>query len=156
MAQTRYIIRVANTDLQGERNIGIALRKIRGVGMMLSSAICTVANIDPKRKAGDLTEAEEARLNDVVRAPAKFGIPEWLLNRRKDPETGEDKHLIGSDVHYERDNDIKRMRKMRTYKGLRHAEGLTVRGQRTKSNFRKNKKRGSSKKSSAPRAPPQK
>lgn len=161
MAQTRYIIRVANTDLNGERNIGIALCRIRGVGQMFASAICYVAGIDATRKAGDLTDAEEARLNEVLKNPAKFGIPEWMLNRRKDPETGEDGHLIGSDVNFSRDNDIKRMRKLRTYKGLRHAEGLTVRGQRTKSNFRKNKKRGGSAKKTgrqreAPQGAPQK
>ncbi len=144
MAATRYIIRVANTDLAGERQIRIALCRIKGVSRMFAHAICLVSGIDPTRKAGDLTEAEEARLNEVVRTPQKFSIPEWLMNRRKDPETGEDKHLIGSDVTFERDNDIKRMRKLRTYKGLRHAEHLTVRGQRTKSNFRSNKKRGGS------------
>lgn len=146
MSQTRYIIRVANTDLAGERQIGIALTKIRGVSIMFASAICHVAGINAAHKAGDLSEAEEARLNEVIKQPAKFGIPEWMLNRRKDPETGEDSHLIGSDVNFTRDNDIKRMRKLRSYKGLRHAEGLTVRGQRTKSNFRKNKKRGGSSK----------
>ena len=111
---------------------------------MFANAVCHVAGLGTARKAGDLNEAEESRLNDVVRAPQKFGIPEWMFNRRKDPETGEDGHLIGSDVNFARDNDIKRMRKLRSYKGLRHAENLTVRGQRTKSNFRRNKKRGGS------------
>lgn len=143
--QTRYIIRVANTDLRGDKKIGIALCKIKGVSHRIATALCHVAGISIDKKAGDLSDAEEARLNDLIHAPRKAGIPEWMLNRRKDPESGEDFHLIGSDVSFVRDNDIKRERKIRTYKGLRHAVGLPVRGQRTKSNFRRNKSRGSGK-----------
>jgi small subunit ribosomal protein S13 len=55
-------------------------------------------------------------------------------------------HLIGADVKFARDNDIKFERKIRTYKGQRHAVGLPVRGQRTKSHFRRNRKKQVSKK----------
>lgn len=150
---TRYILRIANTDLNGEKPIAIALQKIRGVSHMFASALCYVAGIDKHKKAGDLSEAEEKRLNELVRNPKGAGIPEWMLNRRNDTETGEDVHLIGTDIAYTRENDIKRMKKLKTYKGLRHAVGLPVRGQRTKSNFRKNKKKGSGKKQArAPRS----
>ncbi len=143
---TRYIIRIANTDLNGEKNIGIALCKIKGVSHMVSHALCEVTGIDTHKKAGDLSDAEEKSLNDVIRNPQAAGIPAWIINRRNDPETGEDTHLLGSDIAYTRENDIKRMKKLKILKGVRHAAGLTVRGQRTKSNFRKNKKRGSGKK----------
>jgi small subunit ribosomal protein S13 len=62
-----------------------------------------------------------------------------MLNRRKDMETGEDRHLTTADLKFFNDNDIKMMKKMRSYKGIRHMEGLPVRGQKTKSKFRKNK-----------------
>ena len=143
---TKFIVRIANTDLNGERPIGMALLKIKGVSHMMSSAMCYCAGIDIHKKAGDLSEAEEKRLTDIIRSPKTAGIPEWMLNRRNDAETGEDTHLIGADIAFIKDNDIKRMKKLKTYKGLRHAVGLPVRGQRTKSNFRKNKKRGSGKK----------
>jgi small subunit ribosomal protein S13 len=143
---TRFIVRIANTDLVGEKPIVQALRKIKGVSHMFASALCYVTGIDRTKVAGDLTEAEEKRLNDAIRNPTGAGIPTWMLNRRNDMETGEDLHLIGSDIAYTKENDIKRMKKLKTYKGLRHMVGLTVRGQRTKSNFRKNKKRGSGKK----------
>jgi small subunit ribosomal protein S13 len=143
---TKYIIRIANTDLNGEKPIGMAMRKIKGVSHMFSHALCYVGGIDKAKKAGDLSEAEEKRLNDLIRNPRGAGVPEWMLNRRNDTETGEDMHLIGSDIAYSKENDIKRMKKLKTYKGLRHTVGLPVRGQRTKSNFRKNKKKGSGKK----------
>jgi len=62
-----------------------------------------------------------------------------MANRRRDLETNENKHLIVADLDYTRENDIKRLRKLKTYKGDRHSKGLPARGQRTRSNFRKNK-----------------
>jgi len=62
-----------------------------------------------------------------------------MLNRRKDLETGEDKHIIMGDITYTLENDKKREMKLRSYKGIRYPARLTVRGQRTKSNFRLNK-----------------
>ncbi len=140
------MIRIANTDLNGEKPIVMALCKIKGVNQMMANALCYVSGIDRTKKAGDLTDTEEKRLNDVIKSPRQAGVPEWMLNRRNDTESGEDVHLIGSDIAYTKENDIKRMKKLKTYKGVRHQAGLPVRGQRTKSNFRKNKKKGSGKK----------
>ena len=64
-------------------------------------------------------------------------LPEFLKNRRYDPETGETKHYFGTDLDMKKDFDIKRMIKMRSYRGVRHASGHPVRGQRTRANFRK-------------------
>ncbi|MFH0936484.1 MAG: 30S ribosomal protein S13 [Candidatus Woesearchaeota archaeon] len=63
-------------------------------------------------------------------------IPSWLKNRRKDYETGQDEHITGTDLKFKKDTDIKRMRKIKTYRGMRHSYGLPVRGQRTKGHFR--------------------
>ena len=86
-----------------------------------------------------LSDEEAKRLDEVVQNPQKYDIPSWLINRRKDPETGEDQHLLMGDLQFAKENDIKMLKKIKSYKGLRHQWGLTVRGQRTKSNFRKNK-----------------
>ncbi|MBU0627808.1 MAG: 30S ribosomal protein S13 [Nanoarchaeota archaeon] len=135
----RHIVRVANTDLNGTRPIGITLRQIKGVNFMFTNLICHLAKIDRKKRTGDLGEDELSRINNVLKDPIKSGAPSWILNRRKDPETGEDKHIITVDLNYMQDNDIKMMKKMKSYKGVRHILGQPVRGQRTKSNFRKNK-----------------
>ena len=71
--------------------------------------------------------------------PKKFNVPLWLLNRRKDPETNEDKHIITDDMRFIQENDVKILKKIKSYKGVRHMHGLPTRGQRTKSNFRRNK-----------------
>ncbi|MBI2654488.1 30S ribosomal protein S13 [Candidatus Woesearchaeota archaeon] len=137
--ELKYFVRIANTDLDGNKPINHALTKIKGVSFMFSNAVLNVVGIGKAKKAGYLSDAETARIDEVVREPAKFGIPPWIFNRKKDPEDGTDKHLIGTALTFTQDNDIKMMKKMRSYKGVRHSLGLPVRGQRTRSNFRKNK-----------------
>lgn len=73
-------------------------------------------------------------------------FPSWLLNRRKDVETGENSHLSGVALDLKKREDINRLRKIKSYKGFRHELGLPVRGQRTRSSFRRNKTVGVSKK----------
>ena len=50
-----------------------------------------------------------------------FSIPEWMMNRNKDFETGVDMHIYGADLDFAKMNDIKRLQKVKTYRGLRHA-----------------------------------
>jgi small subunit ribosomal protein S13 len=138
-ADFRHIVRIANTDLKGEKQVHMALHKIKGVSFMFSNFVCYSAKIDPRKIAGKLADDEVQRIEDVIRNPSKHNCPAWLMNRRKDYETGQDMHLINVDWNLSVDNDIKRMKKVKSYKGVRHMLGQPVRGQRTKSNFRKNK-----------------
>ena len=135
----KYFIRVANTDLDGKKPILNALTKIKGIGTMFANTVCSLANIEKTKKAGSLSDEEVKKIDEIVKDPLKFKIPSWLLNRRNDVEEGTDKHLITSNLIFTQENDIKIMKKIKCYKGIRHGMGLTVRGQRTKSNFRKNK-----------------
>jgi small subunit ribosomal protein S13 len=135
----RHIVRLGNTDLNGMKPVVYALRKIKGVGTNFGCAICTVLHIDQQRRLGDLTEEETKRVEEVMLNPAKFGLPIWIMNRRKDMDSGADKHMVGNDLIFNQEMDVKMMKKMRTYRGVRHMLGLPVRGQRTRSNFRKNK-----------------
>ena len=139
----KHLIRVANTDLRGEKHILYALTRIKGVNFMLANAVCRKAGIPITKKAGYLSDTEVKALEKVISDLVRAGIPTWMLNRRKDYETGKDKHLFLGDLDFAREMDIKRMKKTKSYKGLRHQWGLPVRGQRTKSNFRKNKGKGS-------------
>lgn len=135
----RHIVRIANSDLDGNKSIEHALRKIKGVSFMFSSAMLYLTKIPKTKKAGDLTDAEIETLSDFIKNPLSKGLPVWFLNRQKDPEDGVTKHLVSTDLTYARDNDIKMMQKMKSYKGYRHAHHQPVRGQRTKSHFRANK-----------------
>ncbi len=139
MAEFKHIVRIANTDLKGEKKLVIALQRIKGVSYNFAHAICHAAGISRDKQAGVMTDAEEKRLTEVVLHPEQHGIPTWMLNRRKDPETGADKHLMLGDIGYTLEQDQKREMRMRSYKGVRYPLKLTVRGQRTKSNFRLNK-----------------
>jgi small subunit ribosomal protein S13 len=139
MAEFKHIVRIANTDLKGEKRLVIALQRIKGVGFNFANALCHVAGIAPDKRTGEMSDSEEKRLSECVLHPERQGIPVWMLNRRLDYESGENRHLIMADITFVTDNDKKREIRMRSYKGVRYPAKLTVRGQRTKSNFRLNK-----------------
>jgi ribosomal protein S13 len=63
-------------------------------------------------------------------------IPVFMKNRRSDIDTGEDLHLLTTNLDIKREFDIKRLKKIKSYKGIRHSLGLPVRGQKTRSHFR--------------------
>jgi small subunit ribosomal protein S13 len=140
--QVKYLVRVLNTDLDGTKPIVHALTRIKGIGPMFANLVCQIAGVEHTRKAGTLIPAEVVKIEEIIQNPQKFHAPEWILNRRKDPDSGEDKHLISSSLDFAKDNDIKMMKKMKSYKGIRHMFGLPVRGQRTKSKHRRNKRKG--------------
>jgi len=144
MDKAKIMIRIANTDLEGKKSIYIALRKIKGVNFMFSNAICNLLNIDKRKKAGVLSEGEIKDIEELILNPLKF--PKWLLNRRKDYDSGEDLHIVGSRLKLRKEFDIKRLKKIKVYRGMRHAFGLPVRGQRTRAHFRKGRAVGVQKK----------
>ncbi len=135
----KHIIRLANADLNGNKKVITSLQAIKGVSFMMANAICKVAGVDPNKKAGVLTDEEVMKLESILKEPIKFGIPEWMFNRRKDVETGATEHLVGVDLQVRLEEDLRRMKMMKSYKGIRHMFHLPVRGQRTKSNFRRGK-----------------
>ncbi len=128
------IVRIVNTDIFGTKSIYNGLRKIKGVSFMFSNAICNNLNIDENRKVGTLTEEEVKKIENLIKNPNP--LPLWLLNRRKDFDTGKELHVTGAELSFSKEFDIKRMKKLKSYKGLRHAWGQPVRGQRTRSHFR--------------------
>jgi small subunit ribosomal protein S13 len=142
----QHIIRFAGTDIEGSQPVTYALTNVKGVGIELANAIIEKAGIDPATRMGLLSSAEVEKLEEIVTNPVKHDIPIWLLNRRKDLETGKDIHLLSSDLVLQTKNDIDQMKKIRSWKGFRHSYGLKVRGQRTKTTGRKGKAIGVKKK----------
>jgi len=130
------LIRVKDTDINGDLSILIGLTKIKGIGFSISNAVCGKMGIDKKMKIGDLSDPEITKIEDAIADLNKIGIPAWMLNRRKDYDTGADRHLTTSDLIFQRKEDIERMGEIKSYKGLRHPKGLKVRGQRTASTGR--------------------
>ena len=149
MAELRQIVRIINADIPGERQIHRALMHISGIGPSFSVAICNVLKMNHHKKVGSLSPEEVKKIEDVIKNPLVYKIPPFMVNRRRDPETGKDLHTIGSDLRLSLEFDIKRLKKIRSYRGIRHAQGLPLRGQKTRSNFRKGKAVGVSKKKTA-------
>jgi small subunit ribosomal protein S13 len=139
MAEFKHIVRVGNTDLAGEKPLYLSLQKIKGVGENFARITCTLAKIDYLQKTGELSDKQVSTVEKIIEDPKAAGFPLFLLNRQKDYETGEDMHLTLADLDYQKDQDLKREKKMKSYRGLRHQWRLPVRGQRTQSNFRPNK-----------------
>ncbi|MFA6887969.1 MAG: 30S ribosomal protein S13 [Candidatus Woesearchaeota archaeon] len=135
----KYLVRIANTDLIGTKPIASGLLNIRGVGFNYANMTCHLAKVNPVKKAGELTDKEIALIESIITEPAKHEVPTWMLNRQKDYESGQDMHILGPTIKFVQDNDVRRLKKIKAYKGMRHAAGLPVRGQRTRSNFRRNK-----------------
>ena len=134
--KTEGIVRILNTDLNANKNLLYGLTGIKGVSYTFSKAILSALGLDAYRKLSTLTQEEIEKIEDCLRNPSKYNIPPFLFNRRKDPESGLDMHLIGPDVDIARSFDIKKEIELKTYKGFRHMYGQPVRGQRTRSHFR--------------------
>ena len=130
------LVRILSKDIEGKMKVYPGLTKIKGISWSLSNAICKNLHLDKNKKIGSLTDEELKKISEFVKNPK---VPEYILNRRKDFETGESKHLIGSELELQKEFDIKRLKAMKSYVGIRHAAGQPVRGQRTKSHFRRKK-----------------
>jgi len=132
------LVRILSKDIEGRNTIYHGLTKVKGISWSMANAICKALKLDKRRKIGSLTNEEIKKISEFM---AKPSLPGYLFNRKRDFETGENKHLLGTSLELQHEFDIKRLRKIRSYRGYRHAMGLPVRGQRTKSHFRKNRGR---------------
>ncbi len=133
------IVRILQTDVPGDKNVYAGLTRIKGVSWAISNAVCLMDGIDKKRKIETLSKEEIQKIEDTLK---QHKFPKFLLNRRNDIATGIDSHLIGAGLDLAKELDVKRLKKIRSFRGLRHATGQPTRGQRTRSHFRTNRKRG--------------
>jgi small subunit ribosomal protein S13 len=109
--------RVAGVDLPRNKRMEVALTYIYGVGQTLAKRILAQANVSPDTRTDQLTDAEIARIREV-------------LDRE---------YKVEGDLRREVSMNIKRLMDLGTYRGLRHRKGLPVRGQRTRTNARTRK-----------------
>ncbi len=109
--------RISGVDIPNNKRAEIALTYIFGVGRKSATDICKKANVDPARKAGDLTDDEIGKLRRAI-------------------ESG---YQVEGDLRAQVGMNIKRLVDIGCYRGLRHRKGLPVRGQRTKTNARTRK-----------------
>jgi len=134
------------TDMQGTLKTIYALTKIKGVNLSLANAVLKKAGLNPDLRVGFLTETDIGKIEEIIKEPTKYGLPHWLFNKRKDVETGKDSHLISADLVLRTKMDIDQAKEIRSWRGYRHAYGLKVRGQHTKTTGRAGKALGVKKK----------
>jgi len=115
----------------------VGMTQIRGIGYMFANTILNVLKINPNQRIGYLSPEQVNSIESIIKNPSASNFPAWFLNRRKDVETGEDKHLITSDIAFTVRNDVEREKTSGSWRGYRHMFGLKVRGQRTRCTGRK-------------------
>ena len=130
-----YIVRIANSDIDGQKRTVIGLQSIKGVGKRVAEIIAKKAGVDPAVKMGSLSDEKVAEIEQLVTSYVEYA-PQWAINRQNDYESGADMHLLGNDLDLVQKDDINRMKMIRCYRGIRHEEHHKVRGQRTRSNGR--------------------
>ena len=140
--RSESVVRILNTDIDGNKHALYGLTTIHGVSVSVANAILHLASIPKTKRVADLSEKEIEKLEELFEN-ANETLPSWLLNRRKDFETGEDQHLYSADLTFSKEKDVRRLRRLKSYRGFRHQVGAPMRGQRTRSNFRRNKTKGS-------------
>jgi small subunit ribosomal protein S13 len=131
----KFLVRIANTDIDGEMPLYLALPKVKGVGRRVSIRIVDKLGFDRMKRIGDLTDEEVDRIQESIENIHDI-LPAWMMNRQKDYDTGADVHVTSTEVQMTRRDDINRLKKARAYRGIRHERGHKVRGQRLKSNGR--------------------
>jgi len=133
----RHIVRIAGKDVPGAKKMIIGVSQVRGIGYNFAKAILDVLKIDQNSNIGFLTESQVEEIEKVMKNPSSINVPSWFLNRRKDMDSGENLHLITSDIEFNVRNDIEREKNTNSWRGFRHTYGLKVRGQRTRTTGRK-------------------
>ena len=143
--ELRHLVRIMNTDLQGAKPVQYALTGLPGIGRRTAILLARGAGVSPTAILGYMPDEDVAKLDDAIGMFEDI-VPSWMLNRQKDMTTGQDKHLLGTDIVLTFREDINTLKKIRAYRGLRHERGLKVRGQRTKSTGRRGSTVGVSRK----------
>ncbi len=133
----QYIVRIANKDIRGERRIQLALADIKGIGIRQAKILVNRFQIDQNKRIGELSEDEILKIKEYVENKEYSNMPLWLLNHRNDVTTGKNFNLLSNDLVLQINDDINLMKKMRSYRGIRHEHGHKVRGQKTRSNGRR-------------------
>lgn len=136
-SEYKHILRIAGKDIEGGKKLIVALSEIKGVGYNFAQVLIQSLNINPNMRVGFLTENDIHEIEQAISNPAKAGIPQWYLNRRKNMDDGSNNHIITSDLDFAASNDIEREKLVMSWRGYRHMFGLRVRGQCTRTTGRR-------------------
>lgn len=136
----RGIVRIAGKDMKGEIHLRRALLRVRGISHSLSVSACAALQselgIAPNTKVGELTDDQIEKIDKILFTLQDHKLPQFLLNRRTDFDSGKNKHVIMNDLIFSLTQDIEKEKKSYTWRGYRHAYGQKVRGQKTRNTGR--------------------
>ena len=132
----RNLIRMLGTSIDGTKTLALGLSDIRGLNRRLALAIIRLMGLEPASRIGMLTDEQLEKIEKAIKDPLALGVPVWMINRPKDPRTGENRHISGNDIDLVNKMDVDRMKRLRSWKGLRHMYNLKVRGQHTRTTGR--------------------
>jgi small subunit ribosomal protein S13 len=136
-SEYKHILRIAGKDIEGGKKLIVALSEIKGIGYNFAQVLIQSLNINPNMRVGFLTENDIREIEQAISNPARAGIPQWYLNRRKNMDDGSNNHMITSDLDFAASNDIEREKLVMSWRGYRHMFGLRVRGQCTRTTGRR-------------------
>jgi small subunit ribosomal protein S13 len=143
----KHVVRIAGRDLPGYMTLSQGLDLIFGINNRISDSINKIYTKKTKKiikKIGYLNDEDIEIIQEILDNLDKY-VPNWLLNRSKLREGGS-KHLIMADLKLAQRKELQRLGQIKSYRGLRLQWGLPVRGQRTRSTFRRSGVVGVSKK----------
>ena len=132
----KHIVRVASADIDGQESLLQGLTRVKGIGLRMSKTIISKLELDPSARLGYVDDQTIASIEKIIRDPVAAGLPEWYVNRPRDRMSGKMLHLTGSDLDFAHRNDIDRLRRIKSWRGVRHSLGLKVRGQHTRTTGR--------------------
>ncbi len=132
----RYIVRLSGSDIDGQENLLQGLTRVKGVGLRLSQVIIAKLGMNPSQRLGYLSDSDIKKIEKLIKDPISSGFPDWYVNRPRDRQSGKMLHLTGADIDFAHRNDIDRLRRIRSWRGVRHSLGLRVRGQHTRTTGR--------------------
>jgi len=134
--EIKHLVRIANTDLEGKKSVQNSITGIKGINRRIARIISDRSNVDPTATIGYLEDEKIDSLKKTIEEIESI-LPTWMLNRRKDLLTGDDKHILATDILLTKTEDLNTLKKTRSYRGVRHERGHKVRGQRTRSTGRR-------------------
>ncbi|MFH1447232.1 MAG: 30S ribosomal protein S13 [Candidatus Micrarchaeota archaeon] len=139
--EIRGIVRIVGVDMEGNLKLKRALPRVKGVGLrtsqILSAIIFRELSIPETTVVGELSDDDVKKVEQILANPVKYGVPEYLVNRQRDLQTGQAMHFTGTDLSFTIKKDIEREKAMNSWKGYRHMYGQKVRGQRSRTTGRK-------------------
>ncbi|VTJ84240.1 Hypothetical predicted protein [Marmota monax] len=122
----QHILRVLNTNINGQQKIAFAITVFKGVGRRYAHVVLRNADTDLTKRAGELTEDEVEHVTTIMQNPRQYKIPDWVLNRQKDRKDGKYSQVLANGLDNKLQEDLEQLKKIRANRGLRYFWGLRV------------------------------